>query len=301
MPKNSPNLDAFDQAVLRDRGVSTETARRNRLCTHRGNLVIPYGDLSGQYDGYALRRPHRPLVRDGKAIKYLAPSGHPSRLYIPVECRTGVLDPAAELLLTEGPLKALALVQAGFVGVAVQGVWNWKVKGTDELLPDLAAVPLAGRVVHVVFDFDAKPDTREHVDLAERRLARAMRKAGAKEVYSVDLPPGLDAAKNGVDDFLVAHGAEAFRELVGQAQPVADLDGYHPLAQIEGRTDTNNAARFVATHRDNARWVGPWNRWLVWDGSRWKIDQSLAIDLMAKDVAASLFEEIAKLLRERNR
>jgi putative DNA primase/helicase len=136
--------------------------------------------------------------------------------------------------------------------------------------------------------------------MAARRLATALRKAGAKEVYGVDLPPGPDGAKQGVDDYLVAHDPRAFGKLVEEAQPVPVLNAYHSLTKIEGRTDTNNAARLAAKHGEGVRWVGPWDKWLIWDGSRWKIDKALAIDLKAKDIAAGLFEEIAKSLREDN-
>jgi hypothetical protein len=89
----------------------------------------------------------------------------------------------------------------------------------------------------------------------------------------------------------------AFREPAEQAQPAPTLNYYHPLTKAEGRTDVNNAARLVARYGEVIRWVGPWDKWLIWDGSRWKVDQALAIDRKAKDVAAGLFAEIAAILR----
>ena len=299
MPKITPPLDEFDRAVLLERGIALDTAYRNRLRTDGGALVIPYADLrTGTFNCYALRRLHKPPVRDGKPVKYLAPTGEPSRPYFPAECRTALLDLTSDLYLTEGPLKALALAQIGCAAVAIQGVWNWKVAGTDELLPDLAVVPLAARVVYLVFDHDEKPDTRRQVAEARRRLARALLKAGAHEVRNVELPPGPDGSKQGVDDFLVAHGVEAFRELVAEAQPLTPaVTAVIPLTKPEGRTDTANAARLVAKYGEDVRWVGPWDKWLLWDGQRWKHDDRLGIDLRAKDVAADLFTEVAALLK----
>src|SRR5262249_31981933 len=77
--------------------------------------------------------------------------------------------------------------------------------------------------VFIVFDYDAKAETRQKADAARTRLARALKAKGAGEVFNVRLPPGPDGVKQGVDDFLVAHGAEAFRELVEKAIPIITI------------------------------------------------------------------------------
>ncbi len=260
--------------------------------------MIPYADLAGSVNCFALRRPHNPPIVDNKPLKYIAPKGEPSRPYFPAECRTALLDPDADLFLTEGPLKALALAQIGFAVVALAGVWNWKVAGTEELLPELADVPLTGRDVYIVFDYDQKPDTQQQVAEARRRLARALLKARAAEVRNVSLPPGPNGTKQGVNDFLVAHGADAFRELVACAEPMtAESVEVIPLRNPEGHTDTDNGYRFVAKHGEDARYVGPWEKWLLWDGARWKHDQLLAIDKKAKQVAEGMVQEARALLK----
>src|SRR5262249_35131517 len=156
-----------------------------------------------------------------------APVGEPNHAYYPVASLAKLRDGVSPVYVTEGEKKALALSQLDLAAVGIGGVWSWKKKGTEELIDDLAAIPWADRVVYVVFDFDKKPETRRHVTSAARRLARALRKAGASEVYGVDLPPGPGGAKQGVDDFLVANGDEAFHELAAQAQPVPVLSDYH--------------------------------------------------------------------------
>jgi hypothetical protein len=75
-------------------------------------------------------------------------------------------------------------------------------------------------------------------------------------------------------------------------------NSYHPFTKPEGRTDVNNAARLGARYSEVVRWVGPWDKWLIWDGKRWKVDQALAIELKAKRIAADLWVEIAAALRE---
>lgn len=299
MPKLLPALDTFDLGVLSERGVSVETARRNRLHTDSksGEMVIPFADLDGVFNSYAVRRPHTPPVIDGKPRKYVAPAGQPCRLYIPAESRDKLRDPSAPVVLTEGMLKALVLAQSGYAAAGLLGVWNWKKKGTNELIPGLAEVPWTGRDVLIVYDFDPKLDTRRNVDLARRRLATALRNAGAGEVYSVELPAGPDGAKQGVDDYIVANGLDAFKELVELRKPVPSPDAFHPITRAEGRTDASNATRFVSRHGVGLRWVGPWNKWLLWDGVRWKPDKSRRIDREAKNVAADLFAEIAAVLK----
>lgn len=58
-------------------------------------------------------------------------------------------------------------------------------------------------------------------------------------------------------------------------------------------TDTGNAERFAAQHRDKARYVGAWKTWMVWDGRRWQRDDRNAVGLLAKQTARSLDDEVS--------
>ncbi|WP_231754122.1 DUF3854 domain-containing protein [Caulifigura coniformis] len=129
--------------------------------------------------------------------------------------------PFVSLFVTEGEKKACALAQDGaHVVVSIPGVWNGCKKGKEELIDDLRELVSPGLPIYIVFDFDPKPETRAKVDAAKRRLARAFVAAGAGAVLSVNLPPASDGGKQGVDDFLVDHGPEAFERLVADATPV---------------------------------------------------------------------------------
>ncbi len=57
-------------------------------------------------------------------------------------------------------------------------------------------------------------------------------------------------------------------------------------------TDTGNAERFAAQHRDKARYVASWKTWIVWDGSRWRHDDRGMVDLLSKETARSLDAEV---------
>jgi putative DNA primase/helicase len=256
-----------------------------------GGTVFPYHTLTGEVNYYACVRPHQPRInKNGGPKKYEVPLGESCRAYYPPGSLAKLLDGKSDVYITEGQKKALALSQLGFAAVGIAGAWNWKKPKTDFLIDGLLDVTWMGRNVYVVFDFDEKEKARWHVDLSRRRLAKALREAGAKEVFSVALSPGPGGAKQGVDDFLVANGENAFEELVKKAEPVPVGTS---MDQPEGKTDAANAARLVAKFREVIRWVGPWDKWLIWDGKRWKVDQELRIQSFAKETAADLWREIA--------
>src|ERR1700730_14767356 len=57
------------------------------------------------------------------------------------------------------------------------------------------------------------------------------------------------------------------------------------ISEPEGQTDLANARRFVALHADKARFVHARGKWLIWDGTRWRIDDDGSAVRLAKDVA----------------
>ena len=189
-------------------------------------LVFPYPDAAGRPTGYCRLKPTCPRTdarKPGKLVKYEAPRGQPNRAYFPPGTSGVLADPAADLVITEGEKKALAAAAAGFRCVSVPGVWCWRrtrprgAAGSGELLPELAAVAWAGRRASVVFDSDAAINPK--VGKAERALVQTLSDAGA-EARVVRLPPGPGGAKVGLDDYLVAHGADALRALLdGPAGP----------------------------------------------------------------------------------
>src|SRR5262245_10225104 len=132
----------------------------------RGALVFVYYGADGRPDGYVRIKPRYPRTdRKGKVAKYDAPLYVSPRAYILPAARQMLADPLAPLFITEGEKKTIALLQAGYAAIGIAGVWAWKEKGKDDLLPDFATLPLAGRPVYLVFDWDPKEETRRHVQL----------------------------------------------------------------------------------------------------------------------------------------
>jgi putative DNA primase/helicase len=61
------------------------------------------------------------------------------------------------------------------------------------------------------------------------------------------------------------------------------------------RTDLGNAERFVAQHGTDVRWVPAWSKWLLWDESRWRIDETLDVMRLAHDTVRRMYVEVGEL------
>jgi putative DNA primase/helicase len=72
------------------------------------------------------------------------------------------------------------------------------------------------------------------------------------------------------------------------------LDGL-PAAPVadRGLDDIGNAARFVAEHGDQLRYVPAWSKWLRWDGRRWAEDDVLEHVRRGKETSRALALEAA--------
>ena len=53
---------------------------------------------------------------------------------------------------------------------------------------------------------------------------------------------------------------------------LADLDASSDPLPDEPKTELGYARRLIHVYGDRLRYVPPWRRWLVWDGSRWAHD-----------------------------
>jgi hypothetical protein len=219
-------------AVISERGYQS-TAPAHALavgfadwqCQWQQALLVPLYGTDGSNGRYALK-PDQPRIRHGKRQKYDWPYGAPSMLDVPPRCLPTLVDAGVPLFITEGAKKADWLADHGYCALDTWGVHNWG-KQTDperhsyqgiELLADWQPIlgGLAGRLVYLVFDSDAgsKPQVRQ----ALRRLANKLTEWDA-QVHIVRLPNEPDGSKNGVDDFGVRYGADAFADVVLRAEP----------------------------------------------------------------------------------
>jgi hypothetical protein len=190
-------------------------------------LAIPFVDADGRPTGYCRLKPDRPRKSkdNGKPIKYESPKGAGNLPYFPPGTLAALQDVSRSLIVTEGEKKSAKADQEGFPCVGLVGVCGWQKKrprdkddrpqGERALIDKLAQIAWQRRLVFLCFDSDAA--TNPNVRLAEWHLAETLQRHGAI-VRVVRLPhgdPGPDgtSAKIGLDDYLVANGPDAFREL----------------------------------------------------------------------------------------
>jgi hypothetical protein len=220
------------QQLADQNGLSAETVQANvetaetyqmpgRAMRLGRGMVFRYRDLeTGEPTAYVRFRPDHPRLGQDGEVKYLAPRGQPPRVYTSAALRRAVLrDARYPLLITEGEKKTLKAQQEGFDTIGLAGIWSGQTKrlksdptkkGKPRLIDDLGKINWGGRSVYIVFDSDV-PE-QEHGTLAEYRLARSLAALGAS-VKIVRLPPGPDGEKQGLDDFLLAHGENGPAEL----------------------------------------------------------------------------------------
>jgi putative DNA primase/helicase len=69
-----------------------------------------------------------------------------------------------------------------------------------------------------------------------------------------------------------------------------------PTAQARSynQTDTGNGQRFADQHRENIRYCYPANKWLAWDGTRWKPDSEGLVRQLAKQTTRGIYQEAAR-------
>ncbi len=151
-----------------------------------------------------------------KKPKYLARKDSGNRLYIPSKVKPILNDVSIPLNITEGEKKALKGCQEGLYCIAISGLWNWKVKDEDKLIPDFDQIALAGRTITINPDNDwlepNKNGERKNLKQAVLRFAHLLIDRGAK-VYRRELPVMETREKVGLDDYLCNHSLDELKQL----------------------------------------------------------------------------------------
>jgi len=190
-------------------------------------LTLPYIQPDGTPTGFVRVRYFDPPMTGGmrkKMLRYQQPKGTAPEAFLPRvaghDWQAILADPAQTVVITEGEIKALSVMaNTGIPALGLGGVFMW---ADNKLpLPLLESVAWARRKVYIVFDSDI--DTKIGVQLAEARLAQWLLRKRAI-VYTCRLPSASGGDKQGADDFIAAHGAEAFKIALQAAQALSDLD-----------------------------------------------------------------------------
>lgn len=186
-------------AELRKSGLSNETiilsgietVRPDKISTELGVNIpgllnayrIPYENGFARF---------RCFYREGiKGPKYFQRKNTGNRLYIPanIDC-TKLKDAGVPIYFTVGEKKALKACQEGLLCVGLSGLWNWKNKNDENLIPDFDLINFKNRAVLIVPDDDwlsqNKNGYKKNLKKAVYRLAGKLKEGGAS-VWIVNL------------------------------------------------------------------------------------------------------------------
>ncbi len=246
----APSRKAAKKAPIDDLGPAT--AKWDYLDAQGQLIAVVY-----RYDPPGRKKEFRPW--DAKRRKMAPPEPRP--LYN----QPGIQD-AAQVVLVEGEKCAQALIDAGVCATTAMHGANAPVDKTDW-------TPLAGKAVLVWPDRD-KPGWEYAV-----QAALAILSAGAKTCHILYPPEeaadGWDAADAVMEGFdvaaFLAHGPRVqVHDIADPGEPVIGAD-----ESVWGTEDALALAFTRRYHRD-WRYVAAWGRWLVWDGRRWRNEETLA-------------------------
>ena len=170
-------------------------------------ILIPIRPPDGTNGRYQLRRDVDRVAVDretGKqrTIKYEQPAGGEHRLDVHPRFHDVLSDPSVPLWVGEGIKKGDALASRGVACVSLGGV---ECGLTPACLEDWKHIAVAGRTFIICFDYDPKPVTRQNVTRAQNKIASFLTEQGGR-VRVVEIPPGPNGSKQGIDDFLANGG-----------------------------------------------------------------------------------------------
>lgn len=191
-------------------------------------LLIPLYSVDGEIFSHQYRPDNPRTGAKGRIIKYENPAGSSIRLDVPPRCREKLGDPSVPLIFTEGVKKDDAAASQDGCVVGLVGVWGFRGKNTfsgTTILADFDYIAFKDRLVYIAFDSDSI--SNPHVRQAQTRLKEHLSRKGARVVV-LQIPPGPDGEKVGVDDYL-AQGHT--------------LDALLALKNTESLTEVDNISR----------------------------------------------------------
>lgn len=169
-------------------------------------LAFPYPGC----DGFIRVKTFPPFEdKNGHLIKYLQPKGSVTHLYILPVVEKVLKDSSVPIAIAEGEKKTGALLQIGILTVGVAGIWSWVNGNTHEPIQEINQIAWVDREVTFYFDSDIwhRPDLLKAV----YALGKELEERGA--LVKVVQIEQKGQEKIGVDDFLIANGAQALETL----------------------------------------------------------------------------------------
>ncbi len=192
-----------------------------------------------------------------------------------------------QIFIVEGEKDADNLAKLGIAATtSPMGAGKWKARYSRHL---------RGKQVAIFPDND-EPG-RKHTESIAKGLQGI-----ASSVKIIELP-GLQE-KSDVSDWLENGGSkERLLQLVDAAVPwvsktdVAICRNGLPSPGISESfplTDFGNAERFADQHHNNVRFCHTWEKWLIWSGKHWQVDEIAKICQLAKGTVRKIYAEAAQ-------
>ncbi len=225
-----------------------------------GNLIA----CVYRYDPAPGRKEFRPW--DAKRRKMAPPEPRP--LYN----QPGVVA-AEQVILVEGEKCAQALIEAGIIATTAMHGANAPVDKTDWS-------PLAGKAVLIWPDRD-KPGFG-YAETASQAVLMAGATSCAILLPPDDKPEGWDAADALVEGFdvtgFIATGPRITVQPLGDEPDLPEYDGQadHDSDATVWGTEDALAVSFTRRYQRDWRYIAAWGKWLMWDGQRWRAEETLA-------------------------
>jgi putative DNA primase/helicase len=241
----------------------------------RGGVAIPYHDATGLE--IAIKRRTALKAKDG--------SYWPSGLAV-VAYGQEHLDRARKvgfLILLEGESDCWVLWHHGLPGLGIPAANNAKALEAEH-------VECVERV-YIVREPDSGGDR-----FVPGVVARLKQLGFNGRAYELRCPDGIkDLADLHVQD---PGQFEARLEAAIEASVPLDIRDPEPGAHC---TDLGNARRLVQHFGENLRHCHPWKKDLVWDGIRWRKDETALVERWAKETVRRMYEEAAAADDEKHR
>ena len=268
-------LDAAADLLGRSRSIRVPKARKQNVpvdelgpATAKWDYLDAAGHLLAvvyRYDPPGQKKQFRPW--DAKRRKMAPPDPRP--LYN----QPGIAS-AAQVVLVEGEKCAQALIDMGIVATTAMHGANAPTDKTDWSA-------LSGKAVLIWPDRD-KPGWEYATQVAQAILS-----AGAKSCHVLyppeDAVEGWDAADAIAEGFdvatFLAHGPRLqMHDVADDSDPVVSSD-----ESVWGTEDAL-ALSFTRRYHRDWRYVAGWGKWLVWDGQRWRTEDTLAATDLIRSV-----------------
>lgn len=268
--------------VLGSPGDSLEVSLKGETA---GNLIA----CVYRYDPAPGRKEFRPW--DAKRRKRAPPEPRP--LYN----QPGIVS-AEQVILVEGEKCAQALIEAGATATTAMHGANAPVDKTDWS-------PLSGKTVLIWPDRD-KPGFG-YAEAASQAVLMAGATSCAILLPPDDKPEGWDAADALGEGFdvatFIATGPRITVQPFDDDQApsdhfdAADHDESHDSDATVGGTEDALAVNFTRRYQRHWRHIAAWGKWLMWDGQRWRAEETLAATDLIRHVCrhAAVRADISKV------